>query len=888
MTMSILAWTLETTRPAAFVLLLALLPVAWFFHRSLVDLPPRQRVVSLATRCCVLLLLILAAAGINLIQNDSRQFTVFLLDHSDSLDDSAATAANKFITDSLQKMRRDDEARMIEFAGNTSPPRRPGDAASPGALDRGQTDIAHAISTACASIPVFYAKNIVLLSDGRATRGDALEIARTARESQTRICTVPLHPTSRDEVQLSQVNAPAEVRAGAPFELQVDISSTHEEQAELEVYLNDIRVGAEKVDLKTGDNHFSFRRVATPDRLQTYSVRVKPSRDHFTDNNTASALVSCQGKPRVLLVESTERDARYLTWALEKEDMVVDVRGPRGVPQSLADLENFELLILSNVPATDLTSRQMQLIRSYVQDLGGGLIMIGGDHSFGLGGYYKTVIEEILPVRSDFEKEKEKPSLAMVLVIDKSGSMGGQKMEMAKDAAKAAVELLGPRDQAGVIAFDGAPQWVCTIHPVSDRDFILERISSLIAGGGTNMAPALSDAYSGLNEVQAKLKHVIALTDGISQPGNFFEIINSMVESKITCSTVAVGNDADKDLLTKMAEWGQGRAYIAEDPNQLPQIFARETMEASKSAINEQPFLPVQIKPHQICQGLNLAESPFLLGYVITERKPTAEVVLATEAGHPLLATWRYGLGKSLAFTSDAKNRWSAEWLQWAGFSRFWSQVVRDTMRTTTHGSIQVDLQRHGDKMAVAVDAMNPSVQAAGEYLDGVKTVLEVIRPASGKESIPLEQVQPGRYTGQFSVADQGSYHVRIAQSGKGVELQSVSRGVAVGYSDEYRVGPIDEAMLRQIAQTGGGVFNPAPADVFQADAKSLRLRPLSGILISLTLLLLILDVALRRIDFSLLFGTARSWPGVRAGQAGGSPASAGTSVARAGTSPVR
>ena len=194
-----------------------------------------------------------------------------------------------------------------------------------------------------------------------------------------------------------------------------------------------------------------------------------------------------------------------------------------------------------------------------------------------------------------------------------------------------------------------------------------------------------------------------------SQPGNFYEIVSSMAGAQITVSTVAVGTGADRDLLERIANWGNGRSYFSDDPGHIPQIFARETMTASKSAINEQPFQPVQVRPHQICQGIDFAEAPFLLGYVVTRAKPTAELILATEAGHPLLATWRYGLGKSLAFTADAKNRWAAEWLQWPGFSRFWSQIVRDTMRTTTRADIEVALVRTDGRMEVTVDALNPA-----------------------------------------------------------------------------------------------------------------------------------------------------------------------------------
>src|SRR5436853_3830899 len=216
------------------------------------------------------------------------------------------------------------------------------------------------------------------------------------------------------------------------------------------------------------------------------------------------------------------------------------VRPTKVMPDSLADLKNYVLLMLSNIPATDLTQRQMEVCRTYVQDLGGGLVMLGGDQSFGLGGYYKTTIEEILPVRSDFEKEKEKPSLAMVLVIDKSGSMGGQKMELAKDAAKGAVELLGPSDKVGVITFEGETYTVCEMQPASNKNYILDKISSIEAGGGTVMAPAMEAAFEALRDTVAKLKHVIILTDGVSAPGPFEEITQNMAQARITCSTIGI------------------------------------------------------------------------------------------------------------------------------------------------------------------------------------------------------------------------------------------------------------------------------------------------------------------------------------------------------------
>ena len=300
----------------------------------------------------------------------------------------------------------------------------------------------------------------------------------------------------------------------------------------------------------------------------------------------------------MLLVESELDQAKHLTWALEEQNMQVDVRPPRGMPEGLADLQNYDLLILSNVPATALTQRQMEVARTYVQDLGGGLIMLGGDQSFGLGGYYKTALEEILPVRSDFEKEKEKPSLAMMLVIDKSGSMGGEKIEMAKDAARAAVELLGPSDKVGVIAFDGENFWVSELHPCTDKGFVLDRIAALEAGGGTVMSPAMEEAYEVLRgdrgQAQARdhpdRRHLLARRLRGDRAGD-----GRRRGSR--SRPWPWGATPTQDLLEEIARIGNGRYYVTDDPAQVPQIFAKETVTASKSAINEQPFTPAAGPP---------------------------------------------------------------------------------------------------------------------------------------------------------------------------------------------------------------------------------------------------------------------------------------------------
>ena len=561
---------LELTRPA-WLFALAVAPLLIYYSiRSLVDFSKWQMRASLLIRLAVATLLVLALAGLTFLTTTRSQYVVFAIDDSLSVGDDSRKAAEAYIAKATASLGA-DKAAFVHFASEPGVIQEERQAAlrpagSPKidathANDDEQakgTDIGSAIEVAAAAIPPFYVPKIVVLSDGNQTKGDAV---KSALNSGIPVSSVPLKARDDPEVQLSAVKVPAQVQQGEPFNVEVVIDANHDDEVDVEVFKGAIKVVSERKPVKKGENRFVFRQSIENDRLATYAARVRGGKDTLLDNNSDFGLVFTSGKPRVLIVESAPKDVGDLVAALEEHEIQVDVRPPQGMPDSLSDLQNYELLILSNVPATSLTLRQMDLARTYVRDLGGGLIMLGGDQSFGLGGYYKTAMEEILPVRSDFEKEKEKPSLAMVLVIDKSGSMGGEKIELAKEAAKSAIELLGANDKIGVIAFEGDVFWVSEVHPCSDKGFVLDRVSTIEAGGGTDMYPAMVEAFEALQQTTAKLKHVILLTDGQSAPGDFEGVSQSMIAAKITISCVGVGEGADGQLLEEIARIANG-AYL--------------------------------------------------------------------------------------------------------------------------------------------------------------------------------------------------------------------------------------------------------------------------------------------------------------------------------------
>ncbi len=840
---------LELTQPKL-LLLLAVLPVlAWYFYRGLTDFSKWQRVTSLAVRAVVIALLVAAISGLTWLKPSRDLYVVFAIDDSLSVADEAKSEIEGFLSKTAS-LAQNNRSAYVRFGAEPGPVLA--DWAAPFALNRRGTNLAAALDIAAAAIPPSFVPRIVLLSDGNQTTGDAV---RSALRGGIPIYTFPLPVRGDPEVQASAVEVPAQVREGEPFYVEVVVDSNHDDEGDVEVYRGAHKVVSEKINVKAGENRFRFRQQITGERMAEYTARVNGFKDTLLDNNVARGLVFSNGKPRILLADSDVKQARHLASALEQEGIKVDIRPPQGIPDALSDLQNYELLLLSNVPATAMSTRQMNTIRSYVQELGGGLIMVGGDQSFGLGGYYKTTVEEILPVRSDFEKEKEKPSLAMVLVIDKSGSMGGVKIEMAKDAAKAAVELLGAKDKVGVISFDADLFWVADVQPASNKSSVIDKISTIEAGGGTIMGPPMEAAYDALTSTPAALKHVIVLTDGVSEPADFSGIAQNMIQSKITCSTVAVGDDCDFELLQEIARIGNGRYYQAEDPSNIPQIFAKETMTASKSAINEQPFTPIVVRPSQVLANIKFDEAPFLLGYVTTRPKPTSEVILSTEKGDPLLSWWRYGLGMSVAFTSDAKSRWAAEWLSWPGYSKFWAQVVRHAIRKSDAKGVFVQTSQKDGKATLVLDA----VQTDGRFLNEAPAELTVIEPQGEEKKLPMTQTAPGRYVAEFPADKPGAYHLHMTQQPKGQPATQQSRGLVVNYDEELRIRPTNEILLQAISQASGGVYRPTPEAVFAPDERTAsQALPLWPYFLIAAVLIFVTDVALRRIDFDLLLGRTK------------------------------
>ena len=832
---------------------------------------------ALGLRCALLAVLLLSLTKPTIPRWADRLNVTFLLDVSDSVSLAARESGYRFAAQSVAAMQPGDQAGVVVFGEEamvdqplrpTSKIERP-QAHVPG---RG-TNLAQALQLGLATAPPGQANRFVLLTDGRQNMGNALAVAQAAKDAGADIYYVPAPLTFPQEVVVESMVLPQEVKFGEPFQAKVVAWSQAEAQGRLSLYRNGEFLGSQVVRLAPGKNVYTYRQSLEQSGIHVYQAALDVEGDTIEENNRALGTLVVRGRPQVLLAEKDRAQAQALAAALRSQHVDVTVVEADKIPKDMAGLQKYDGLVLSNVSSLKMTKKQMENIRDYVREQGGGLIMLGGEESFGLGGYYRTPIEEALPVTMEVKQKIEIPSLAVVLSIDRSGSMAMTtdekvtKLDIAKEAAHLVVDLLDERNEVGVMSWDTEFIWDSPLKPARDKQSIHHAIATIKAGGGTDGYPALKESYQVLFDRPALLKHVIFLSDGQMTRGDFSGLLRRMAKDKITVSTVAIGKDADVPLMVDVAKWGRGRFYYTEDDSTIPRIFTLETQLASKASLVEQPFKAVVASPaHEAIQEIDWKEAPPLGGYVATSMKANADLVLMTHQEDPLLATWRYGLGRSVAFTSDAKAKWGVLWVRWGGFNKFWSQVTRWALRTGTRSDTVATVSRTDNVGEVTVDAIDPK----GEFINFLDSQVGVVAPDKTRTVIDLEQVGPGRYRGRFPAGQEGVYLVGMAQRRADQMVGSQLAGLVVPYGQEFRDLGVDESFLRELTELTGGGILAEPKDAFLQNRHKSRLSvDIWPWLVGMVAMLLIPEIALRRIG---PVGLGRLWTRMRVGRAKGGP----------------
>jgi uncharacterized membrane protein len=848
------------------ILLLMLPPLAgfiwWTGARSLHPMSPRRRRALLAVRTALIAVCVLALAGPAWEEMASEEAVIFVLDHSRSQGEEGQRRASARAREIVSGL--DGGTYVGVVSAGTSPVARclptgtkaevlPALEPDPSLVEKGgaETDLAEAVRLAGGLFPPGAARRLVLVTDGVETRGSLLRAAKDAAARGIVIDTVPVAGDLRPDVRVVRLRPSRTLsHEGATISLTADVESSLAGEGAIRLFENGVEVESRPLELSAGrELSVEFRR--TPDRRNLYNYRVRVegfASDAIPENDEALALVDVRGRPLLLYVEGEPSEAHYMASAMAREGIRMEARPPHGLPEAVSDLAGYDGVVLSDVEASKLTGRAMTTIRDYVEHLGGGFVMIGGKNSFGVGGYYRTPIEDILPVKMKAPDVEEQRSTALGLVIDRSGSMSGQKIEVCKSAAIATVELLTRKDYIAVVAFDSAATWIVPLTRVRSQSAIANRISTINAGGGTNIFPGMAAAHEALAASPAKIKHMIVLSDGHSTGSGFQQLAARMKAEGMTVSTVAVGAEADAALLSAIAAAGGGRFYRTTDPSNIPRIFTQDAMVHMGRLIREEAFDPVQVERHPMLKGWAGSEAPQLLGYVKTVRKATAQVPLVTDLDDPLLAHWRFGLGKVTAFTSDCKSRWASLWITgWRGYSQFWAQVLRETAAEPQGRNMDVRLEERRPEARIVVDLMEDAARFENEALVEADVYFVPAHAlGSGLKSagsVVLDQEGPGRYAGEFTPREPGVYLVR-ARSGR----ETVSAGLVHNVSGEAAAGRVDLALMRRVSELTGGTLPGADGGAGERPVEArARFVELAPFLLEVLLLLFVADLAIRR-----------------------------------------
>ena len=838
-----------------------------------------RRRVALVVRTLMLLSLVFALAGFRLVLPIDRLATVYVVDLSDSVGEEGREDALAYIRASLALMPEGDAAGIVAFGKGALVERLPAELRE---IDRiasapvkSATDIGSALRLASALFPDDAQKRIVLLSDGNDTTGQGQAEAALAAARGIQVETKVIGLGTAPEVIVERLTTPSTSRLGEEIEVVADVHSTVAQPATVRLFANGAQVAIERVDLEAGSNKISFDKVRPQEAgFVRFRAVVEAAENTFSQNDRADSNTIVQGEPRILVVSGDEAVAAELVAALEVERQNVDTVGAAGLSADPLQLASYDSIVLVDVPRPSLTERQMGALQVFVRDLGKGLVMIGGPRSYGAGGYQNTPIEETLPVDMGVRDRQKQPDIALVVVIDKSGSMdachcnsfnggmggpgvaGVRKVDIGKEAILRAAAAMTARDELGVVAFDQSAHWVVKTQPLGGISNLQGNIAGIQPLGQTNIFAGLDQAVTSLEGTVATRRHIILLTDGWSSSGQYDAIIARMKAAGITLSTVGAGGGSNP-FLQKLATDGGGRFYNAANPASIPDIFLKETQQVSGQQIVEETFHPIITSSSPILRGLDQG-FPQLLGYNGTTAKPAAQTVLVTARDDPLLAQWQFGLGRSVAWTSDSTGRWARSWVGWDGFSKFFSQLVGWTFPGEETAGIEASLITEGTATKLRVE----SVAEDGSPRDFYTTGVAITAPDLTSKAIALDQVAPGVYEAPLGEIDAGAYIVRVSQTRSGSTPLGRTLGLVAPTPAEYRLLGSNEPFLATLRAATGGRAIETPLQPWTHDlATTDSYTDLWPSLLILALLLWPLDIALRRVSVGRReLADARRW----------------------------
>jgi uncharacterized protein YegL len=678
-------------------------------------------------------------------------------------------------------------------------PVRPG---SP--LEAGETDLRSAVELGLARTPD--GGRLDLLTDGYETTADAAAVAAEARRRDVAIDPLPLEEVPADAA-VTRVELPPALHAGDPFSLQITVRSSSEANAKIVVKRDGRPAGSEQVELQVGDNPYLFSlRAPAGGGSYDYTAKVEAQGDSVPGNDELGATLRVEGPPKVLVAGPA--DSRIVPM-LEADGIAVEALDPGALPSEASGYAEADAVVLENVSAEELGDERAAAIAEAVRTDALGLFVLGGENSFSLGHYYSSPLEAALPVHSLVPGKLRRRRLALELVLDRSGSMldsvgGVPKIEMAQAAARGALEFVAQRKaELGVVAFDARAKTLIPLTAVEDAATaaaLKEQINKLLPEGGTDIFKGLEAGIAEIEKSKAKERHVILLSDGVSEPGDLGALVPRLKQEKITVATVALGAEADFKLLGEIAKATGGNAYRTESPTELPKIFSKEArLNARPTRVKGSLALEAGASSPIVASMLG-ERLPNIQGNVVTTTKPGAEAaILGEDTGgrgpDPVLAQWTYGAGRVAVWTPGLDPKSAGAWL---GHQRFFQDAARWVERGVAPPPLTPAV-RPGDLREVVVETGEEAAQPAGPLTGTLRT------PDDKTIELEFEQRAPGEYVAATPTLEPGEYGYAVSDGER-----TTSGQLAVPYRAELRPGQPEATPLGALAAaTGGKLLDP-------------------------------------------------------------------------------
>lgn len=862
--------------------ILALLTV-FIARKSISGLGKSSRIVALVVRLLAITLIVAALAEPSLRDVSKDVGVTVIVDASRSIPIGAQEQIDAYIAQAQQESRLpNDELGVITVAENAYSQASVSKATT--RVDRqfiGATDgtnLMSGVSLAIASAPDNVANRIVLISDGNETDGSLLRAAQAAKAQGIPIDILPVEFAYADEVIVENVQVPANARVGETITLKVVLNATNPAAGRLLIAqdgtLIDINPADDTelgkiVELNPGRNVLSVGIAVTRPGALSYEAVFEPLTglsadgnstgtrgDSITENNRGTAITFVGSEGTVLIVADDSNEAVVFEDVLAKARVATQRITSSQFPTSLPELAAYEGIVFLNQSAYVYSEAQQEIVRQYIKDTGGGLVMVGGPDSFGAGGWIGSPLADALPIRLDPPQKRQMPRGALALVIHSVEIPNG--VYYGKEIANAAVDALSRLDLVGIIEYQGlgGTDWVYPMSPVGDRVAVKQAIQNLTFGDMPSFDPSLQLALSGLSSAAAGQKHCIIISDG--DPSMSRSLLRDFKDAGITISAVGVNphSPSDTNTLRTMANV-TGGTYYAVSNNALatlPQIFIKEAQTIRRALIWEgEPFSPARTGvPSETMRGITAV--PPINGYVVAaEREGLSLVTLRGKEEDPIAAQWQYGLGRVVTFTSDATTRWASNWVAWGGFSQFWEQHIRWTMRPSGDATLRVSTENIGEKTRVIVEAFDPD----GERLNFADFQARTSTPDGQGISVEIQQVGPGRYEGEFNTADAGAYVVNLQYRAPGSDGNiingSAQAAVTRPFADEFKALETNLPLLKQVASITGGrelPTDPTLADLWGRAGLEMpvTLTPAWLLFAIIGIGIFLLDVAVRRV----------------------------------------